>query len=192
MLFYVENARVDCQFALVNGGSQFPLVAGLSNPIKFKSPSIPLGVRRLFFYINFFSFFFFFFRQKKYKAWRHQWYATMGRSIPFSISALRSARRPPLPSLCMLTTTFEFWWRQYIKKGPDGHGGKRRWIWNCGDHIPKSVLERQVLYHNPNHDPNPDPKSTSSCWVFWNSKFFFRHSISQQRWAERPPPSPPS
>jgi len=45
MLFYVENARVDCQFALVNGGSQFPLVAGLSNPIKFKSPSIPLGVR---------------------------------------------------------------------------------------------------------------------------------------------------
>lgn len=53
MLFYVENARVDCQFALVNGGSQFPLVAGLSNPIKFKSPSIPLGVRRLFFYIKF-------------------------------------------------------------------------------------------------------------------------------------------
>ena len=67
MLFYVENARVDCQFALVNGGSQFPLVAGLSNPIKFKSPSIPLGVRRLFFYINFFSFFFFFFDKKNTK-----------------------------------------------------------------------------------------------------------------------------
>lgn len=67
MLFYVENARVDCQFALVNGGSQFPLVAGLSNPIKFKSPSIPLGVRRLFFYIKFLFLLFFFFVKKKNK-----------------------------------------------------------------------------------------------------------------------------
>lgn len=45
MLFYVENMRVDCKFALINGGSQFQLVAGLSNDIKFRSPAIPLGVR---------------------------------------------------------------------------------------------------------------------------------------------------
>jgi hypothetical protein len=43
--FYVENMRVNCQFALINGGAQYPMVVGQSNSVSFSSPAIPLGVR---------------------------------------------------------------------------------------------------------------------------------------------------